>query len=229
MRLITIAALIFGMTGIAFADFNDNGNGTVTDTETGLVWQQEAVAPLTWQAALAHCETLILADQDDWRLPTIRELNSISDLEVYSPAINTNFFPDTQSSDYWTSTTSEGSTAYAWIMDFQYGDNGILSKTSTAHVRAVRGGIISPPPPSAYINNGDGTVSDTKTGLVWQKATANDESGTLIKMTWQEALSHCETLTLAGQDDWRLPTIRELNSLARSFSIQPRCQYPFFP
>jgi hypothetical protein len=60
---------------------------------------------------------------------------------------------------------------------------------------------------AALIDNGNGTVTDTGSGLMWQKATA---PGTY---TWQAALSYCENLSLAGHSDWRLPNRNELESL----------------
>ncbi len=58
----------------------------------------------------------------------------------------------------------------------------------------------------AYQDNGDGTVTDLNTGLMWQQDPGS-------KMTWEEAVSGADTFTLAGYDDWRLPTIKELYSL----------------
>ena len=60
---------------------------------------------------------------------------------------------------------------------------------------------------AALVDNGTDTVTDTTTGLMWQKATA---PGTY---TWQQALAYAETLTLAGYTDWRLPNHNELQSL----------------
>jgi hypothetical protein len=65
-----------------------------------------------------------------------------------------------------------------------------------------------------FIDNGD-TVADTRTGLVWEQKT--DDGGLRDKdntYTWQEALDYCNNLNLAGQSDWRLPTVKELASLA---------------
>jgi len=58
-----------------------------------------------------------------------------------------------------------------------------------------------------FVDNVDGTVTDTCTGLMWQKATA---PGTYL---WTEALLYCEDLVLAGHDDWRLPNVHELHSI----------------
>ena len=57
--------------------------------------------------------------------------------------------------------------------------------------------------------NGDETVTDTCTGLMWQQSTGNDEIG----LTWCEALTYAENLNPGGEEDWRLPNIRELESL----------------
>jgi len=61
---------------------------------------------------------------------------------------------------------------------------------------------------AAYVDNGDGTVTDLNTGLMWQQ-TPDLEN----KSTWEQALAGAETFDLAGYDDWRLPTIKELYSL----------------
>ncbi|MGX9728526.1 MAG: Lcl C-terminal domain-containing protein [Candidatus Electronema sp. VV] len=85
----------------AFASFHDNGNGTVTDSRTGLVWQQipldadgnGAADALTWQEALAAATKLSFAGQSDWRLPNRNELQSIVDYRYADPAIDSNVFP----------------------------------------------------------------------------------------------------------------------------------------
>ncbi len=93
----------------AQAGYIDNGDGTVTDTGTGLMWQQSrAPSTYTWELALNYCENLILnndgqwtvgtgnasgAKHSDWRLPTAKELESIVDTTRYDPTINTLYFP----------------------------------------------------------------------------------------------------------------------------------------
>lgn len=69
-----------GATGYGVNDFQDNGDGTVTDRATGLIWQQaDNGRAMTWQAALAYAEGLVLAGHDDWRLPNAKELQSLVD------------------------------------------------------------------------------------------------------------------------------------------------------
>ncbi len=107
------------------APYTDNGNGTVTDSGTGLVWQKCSAGLGTtlgncstgitslysWSSAISYCEGLTLGSRSDWRLPNINELRSIVDYgSSTSPSINTTIFPNTQSNYYW----SSSSYALAW-------------------------------------------------------------------------------------------------------------------
>ncbi len=120
------------------ADFTANGNGTVTDTATGLMWQQAETTAITWEAALTACETLTLGSHTDWRLPNIKELRSISDITRATPAIDTTYFPGAQSARYWSSTTQFGDAEVAWFVDFTSGLTSYNSKTGSLAVRCVR-------------------------------------------------------------------------------------------
>ncbi len=131
-------------------NFTNTCPGTVTDTSTGLMWQQ-ATAPgigsgeypdgYTWEQALSYCEGLELGSYSDWRLPNRNELQSIVDYAEYSPAINTVIFPDTMTDNYWSSTTNADFTDEAWIVNFEYGSVGYdWIKTYSHYVRAVRTG-----------------------------------------------------------------------------------------
>ncbi len=74
------------------------------------------------------------------------------------------------------------------------------------------------------INNGDGTVSDSVTGLMWQQSPDTDNDGdidTTDKMTFQEAVAHAKNYSLAGYNDWRLPSIKELYSLIDFHGTDP--------
>lgn len=69
-----------------------------------------------------------------------------------------------------------------------------------------------------FVNNGDGTVTDLCTGLLWMKATADIDGDGVVsaggdKVPWEAARDHAERLILAGHADWRLPTARELSDL----------------
>jgi len=92
--------------------YTDNGDGTITDHVTGLIWQKEDDGlSRTWYNAVNYCVNLTLADCSNWRLPTKRELISIVDFGKYNPAIDTNFFPN-NAPYYWSSTTSGFSSAW---------------------------------------------------------------------------------------------------------------------
>lgn len=114
--------------------------GTVTDTTTDLMWQQESAGPMTWEEAIKYCEDLRLGGYNDWRLPSDVELISLRDSSRFSPAIDTHYFPNTQSSYYWSSTTDAQYTYDAWCVYFGYGGVHLGFKAGSGCVRAVRGG-----------------------------------------------------------------------------------------
>ena len=117
-----------------------NPDGTVTDTTTGLIWQQATAGPMEWEDAMNYCKCLTLGGYNDWRIPTIEELFNLVDRSRYNPAIDTDAFPDTVSSDYWSSTTYAYGTDGAWCVYFSYGGGGYDGKSSSLCVRTVRSG-----------------------------------------------------------------------------------------
>jgi hypothetical protein len=123
-------------------DFTVSSNGTtVTDNNTGLEWQrQDDGITRTWESAIAYCENLPLDNKTDWRLPNIKELESITDDSRYNPAIDTAAFPGTKSSHYWSSTSYANNTLSAWSVSFGFGDVFNYYKTYFNYVRCVRGG-----------------------------------------------------------------------------------------
>lgn len=164
---------------------------------------------------------------DDWRMPNFDELRSIVDSGRTDPAINTAFFPNTVTAFYWSSTTCAWYPGNSWFVKFGLGDDSDGTKSLGNHVRAVRGG--QPLPEVRYIDHGNGTVTDTVTGLMWQQETALDGEGKTAEMTWQDALSYAEKLTLGSHSDWRLPTIKELSSLVDRNRHNLAINTTFFP
>jgi hypothetical protein len=158
---------------------------------------------------------------NDWRLPSIKELAYIVNYSISSPgpAIDTGYFSSTQASFYWSSTPSGLDTNSAWGVFFDSGGDSSNLKYYSLYVRAVRGGQSQ----SAYINNGDGTVTDTVTSLMWQQTAPTNA------MSWEEALSYCEMLNIGNYSDWRLPTIKELRSLADYNRYNPAIDTTYFP
>ncbi len=141
-KLINMSLIVlFLFCSVAFGELVDNEDGTVTDTETGLMWIQAETAAMTWEDALAYCEALIFLTLDDWRLPNRNELQTIAEYTEVIPAINTIMFPGTGTSAYWTSTTFANVTTSAWVVNFSNGHLTAADKAETYLVRAVRGGL----------------------------------------------------------------------------------------
>ena len=132
---------------VLLAEMQPNGDGTVSDSTTKLMWQDDysdnggSIKEATWQEAIAYCEESKLAGYEDWRLPNIKELKSIVDDTKYNPAIDTSAFSNTTTSDdYWSSTTRARYHDRAWIVNFWGGDDRGYgyNKDNSGFVRCVR-------------------------------------------------------------------------------------------
>jgi hypothetical protein len=114
---------------------------TFTDSTTGLIWQDDSAAKdtkMNWENAQHYCSELNLGGYSDWRLPAIKELQSIVDISRYEPAIKKGF-SHVASDGYWSSSTYVSDTEYAWIVNFKDGDTYYSTKTNERYVRCVRG------------------------------------------------------------------------------------------
>lgn len=119
--------------------YTDNGNGTITDSVTQLMWQKTVpTATYTWAKAVEYCPTLSVGGHSDWRLPSLVELMSIVDFGLRSPPIDTTYFPSTPTELFWSSTPSTTASA-AWGIVFAAGDSGSLDiSLASGRVRCVR-------------------------------------------------------------------------------------------
>jgi len=223
--------------------YTDNGDGTVTDNVPGLMWQKSpdtngdgaitAADKKTYTEAVAYCENLSLAGYDDWRLLIIKQLYSLidfsgkdlsgytgSDASGLTPFINTNYFDfaygDTSAGEriidaqYASSTMYVSDAGEQLLFGVNFADGRIKGYDLTLHGRpktffavCVRGNTAYGS--NDFVNNGDGTITDRATGLMW----AQDDSG--VGMTWEEAMA-------LGYSDWRLPNVKELQSIFRAAS-----------
>jgi len=123
------------------ADFvRDAAKKIVTDKRTGLMWQDDTTPSNTWSNALSYCETNELGGYSDWRLPNIRELFSISDTSLLSPAINP-IFTRGSGDGYWSSTTKNDYTSSAYYVHFYDGFIGFYGKSGNLYIRCVRDGL----------------------------------------------------------------------------------------
>ena len=246
--------------------YRDNGDGTISDLVTGLMWQKDPGSKKTFSQAVAGARRCREGGYDDWRLPSIKELYSlilysgedvghqVTDTARLKPFIDTDYFGfvygnrakgeriiDSQmaSSTQYVSTTMHGNKT---MFGVNFAD-GRIKGYPTGSVR--RGGpqkgyyvfYVRGNPKygkNDFLDNGDATITDRATGLMW----AQNDSGHLRagargdgKMNWEEALRWAENLQYAGHSDWRLPNIKELQSIvdytrspdaSRSPAIDPK-------
>ncbi len=259
-KKLTLAATIsFLLAGNAFAEgltltageFVQNTDGTVTHTPTGLIWQACSVGQ-TWNGATGTCAdaaenysyadamtiTSEFAGQKDWRMPNVAELNSLIDLRKNQPAINKSLFPQTSNNNFWSSTlyaeyADSTSYTYAWKINFSTGENA-YSNYGDNNVRLVRGTPLATTLRlTDFVDNADGTVTHTKTGLTWQRCamgqTWNDGGCDGKSTTYTQDKAIKLTSTLGGQTDWRLPSLRELQTIVDYSAYKPATNVVVFP
>lgn len=226
--------------------YTDNGDGTVSDNNTGLMWQQvPPEAFYTWEEAQSYAENLVLGGHDDWRLPTMKESLSLADFRgssrneidlpyiddsvftIHDPLAVTTYVPSSAENpnrakrnidgQYWSSNAYIGRTMNNNTSTFGFNfldgriksyPNGMSGPTGTCFVRCVRGPTDYGE--NNYIDNGDGTITDLSTGLMWLK---EDSGATVGTLDWIDALAWAENLEAAGYSDWRLPNAKELHTL----------------
>ncbi len=242
--------------------YRDNGDGTVSDLVTGLMWVQARGQKMSWKDAMAGAKACHVGGFNDWRVPTIKELYSLIQFTGECmgqtgsrPFLDTNYFGfvygnralgermiDCQD---WSATEYIGTTmnGNATVFGVNFADGRIKGypkfdpRAGGPHklfVRYVRGNPGYGK--NNFYDNGDGTVSDLATGLMWSKA--DSRSG----MNWEQALAWVRQLDATnylGHNDWRLPNAKELQSIvdysripaiAPVFDISrlPDGEYPFY-
>ena len=159
----------------ATLNYRDNGDGTITDLNTGLTWEKKSDDgsihdkdktfawsdvddPTIWDfiASLNTEGGTGFAGHNDWRIPNVKELQSIVDYETSGPAVGPAFDNGacggglctvlqcscTGPSTYWSSSTLAGSPTSAWFVGFEFGTVFANVKSNTFFVRAVRGGCL---------------------------------------------------------------------------------------
>ena len=148
-----------GLSG-APLQYQDNLDGTFTDLNTGLMWEMKVAgggtcrvdlhavnAACDWEQATGAWITAINAEggtgfagHNDWRVPTVKELQSLIDYSTVSPAVSAGFPGAVAATDYWSSTQDAGDALDAWVVNFNDSDIFSVLKDFTFRVRAVRGG-----------------------------------------------------------------------------------------
>ncbi len=214
------------------ADFNMNvpffikgTNGTVIDTITGLMWQQDDGGEMTYENAILYADTLTFGGFSDWRLPSTHEAFSILNHQKSNPALDINVFTTSTAEYWWTSNTQMDNTSKVWVTNAG-GGIGNHPKTETIsaggtkrfHARLVRNNVSPDILDAVFNDKANGIVLDLMTGLEWQK------NPLVMQLTWEQALVYADTCTFAGKSDWRLPNIKELQSISKV-----QFKYPSIP
>jgi len=222
--------------GIQYS-FENNNDGTVTDLNTGLVWQQYLFnEKFTYDDAVAAADTFSLNGYNDWRFPSIKELYSLIDFTGVTgisagestPYIDTNYFEfrygDETSGERFIDAQYVSSTEYVGttmngdftVFGVNFADGRIKGYGTTMpgsseklfEVRFVRGNPDYGT--NDFIDNGNETITDNATGLMWSKS----DNG--VGLNWEEALNWVyqkNQETFLGYNDWRLPNAKELQSI----------------
>jgi hypothetical protein len=212
-------------------------NNTKLMWERHLNWQWEKVVPpkgawrpqdvfpskdgeprrRPYHEGVQYCKTLKLGGFDDWRMANIKEGHTIADYGSARPTIHMKYFKDVfpgipgygdrGKGGMWGGPIAPDHPNSAWHLGFIDGHNMGYPRggyKTTRCVRADNNGSYFLP---EFVNNGDETVTDKFTGIVWMQKASED------KMTWEEAIQYCEDLQFASQKDWKLPSNKELTSL----------------
>ena len=226
---LTVYDNVTGLTWVKRPDVNDDGD---LDADDEIPFEEAQTYADTLNAAN-------YGGYNDWRVPTIKELVSLVDWSGVAtggsvvvvdpsdlrPLINTDYFDfsygntdlDYTDGQYWSSNQYVGHTMgddeSAFGMNFADGHlKSYPITTPQGHptlqfVRLVRGntdyGV------NDFTDNGDGTITDSATGLMW----AQSDHG---EVNWEDALAYAQTMNAQnylGHDDWRLPNVKELHSI----------------
>jgi hypothetical protein len=204
-------------------------DGTVTDSVTGLMWMSADGGEMTFENARVYADTLTFAGYSDWRLPTGVELFSIQHHQYSNPALDPVAFTQGTAEYWWSSETQVNDSNKIWVTNAGGGfGNHRRTETISAggtkrfHARAVRQTVPYTSVTARFVGHPDGTVTDQLTDLIWEAVPYYDS------LTWEQALSYADTLSLAGETDWRLPNIKELQSVSDLTHYNPCFDTAFF-
>ena len=206
-------------------------DNVVLDRLTGAVWSRDANPaefPLTWNEAMddvAKMRERNAHGYDDWQLPTRDLLFSLISHQHVNPALpDGHLFKNVFAGYYWTSDTCCRLLDQAWYVHLGGGRVHRGMKHGSYMVWPISPGNLSAIAPVRNKKHrfkvDDSWVNDRCTGLIWSK----DANPAGRPLSWQQALSMVDAFNrkkLGGHHDWRLPNIRELESLVDLGSHSP--------
>lgn len=225
---------VWGNRGISPNTYKDNGDGTVSDSQTQLMWQQVTSGTYTWADARTYCDALSLGGYDDWRLPTVAEGESIYDYTLPAPCISGAAFPGAASGKHWTAVPKAADSASSWSVTLESGVSSSYDAVATAStVRCVRATAAWQPPAARFTVSGsspNAAVVDSATGLSWQQTVSGSAYTWSASAAAGSAQAYCNTLSLNGYSSgWRVPTERELLSIVDRTAFNPSTDAAAFP
>jgi len=200
----------------------------------------EIDAPSNTEGYKTAVNGMSLCGFTDWRLPTADELHSLVNVATFPlPAIDNDWFPNTQRADYWTSSPSFVMASNAWKVSFWdggvfynkysydepfYGDRHI-----PYFVRLVRGAATGSASRFTY-GNGGAEVIDAQTNLIWRRCVEGMSWNGLTCVGLDSRYTREQALTQAqSQTGWRLPNVKELTSIVDRSTSSPSFNLSVFP
>ncbi len=206
------------------------------DNVTGRIWRIATEGGLSWYGARHQANHFAAAGShcgvSGWRVPTSDELLGIVHHGSSGPAVDSDYFPETEHGPYWASDRPAATSGQAFAVDFARGYlHGLDDTRAAATLRLVAGGDSH----GNWLVNGNGTVTDPATGLMWDRCSLGQTgacTGTVSSMGWQQALHAVGTRNQEnwrGHNDWRLPNIKELASLRMTDRALPSLDASLFP
>ncbi len=198
----------------------DVESGIVYHNASGVMWQDNIKIKKPWlsdinydgyrhfdtsgDTAVSYCENLELGEFDDWRLPTIEELIMLTDKSKTELTFD-DVFENIEKDGYWSSSSIANNSEKAWIVDFSTGTDDWSNKNISKNIKCIRNSEVNS---SFYRPKDAHIVTDNITALQWEDNEETQEGN------FEDAISYCDILELDGYDDWRVPNLNELYTIA---------------